>query len=299
MKNNFKKIIILFTPIFLLFVNKNIEASSLSFQPSNTEVNIGEQFYVDIIINPEGKRINGIEGTINFPQNNLSFVRAEEAKSIVGLWVEKPTDTDGNIHFAGVIPNGFDGVIDPFNPSVKLPGLVVRLVFEGKGHTESALILLDKFYSTLNDGLGTTENIKQSSLKISVKDFSSPVTYKTEDSNPELTAYVTRDPNLFDNEYVLIFDAHDSQSGIKEVLVKEGKGDWEKIESPYLLKDQTRHSIIKLQAINYSGFNVTITIAPLSYGLFQLKNIIFIIILLILLFVFVKKKYEKRKITHN
>jgi hypothetical protein len=302
MKNNFKKIIILSVLVFTFFVSGKVEASSLLLKPSNTMMGIGEQFYVDVMLDTGGKRVNGIEGSIKFPPENISFIRAEEGASMISLWVEKPALEGDSIHFAGVIPNGFDGVIDPFNPKVKLPGLIIRLVFEGKKEGDP-IISSSQFYTTLNDGLGTMDNIAQSDTKLFIQNISNPIIYKTKnDTSPELKAYVTRDPNLFDNKYVLVFDAKDNKTGIKEVLIKEGRGQWKKIESPYLLEDQTRHSIITLQATNYSDVSITMTIESLPYNLFSVRNIlvavIFVFISFVLLF-FIKKIYEKYKNTHN
>ena len=115
MRKNFKKIIILFITIIFFFSNQRVDASSLLLKPSSNIVGIGEQFYVDISIDTEGKIINGIEGSISFSSSNLKFIRAEEGKSLISFWVEKPKLTDSQISFAGIIPNGFSGIIDPFN----------------------------------------------------------------------------------------------------------------------------------------------------------------------------------------
>jgi len=296
MNNKYKKIIsIIFAITF--FIGHQVNASILLVKPSNDILGIGEQFYVDIMLDTEGKVINGVEGSIVFPSDILSFVRAEEGQSMVSLWVEKPEIKGNNINFSGIIPNGFSGVINPFEQNKKLPGLVVRLVFEPtkEGNPE---VTSSQFYTTLNDGLGTIDNIEPSSVKLSVQNYSKKILYKTDnDVTPELSAYITRDPNLFNNQYVLIFDAKDRQTGIKEVLIKEGKRSWKKIESPYLLGDQTRHSIITLQAINYSGSGIAINIDPLPYNLYSVQNVSIVIVFLIILVFIIKKVYEKYKKT--
>jgi len=297
MKNNYKKIIIFLFIVFcsLFFFNQKASASSVILKPSNTILGVGEQFYVDVMIDTNGKMINGIDASINFSSQNISFIRAEEGGSIINLWVEKPNLKGNTIELSGIIPNGFGGVIDPFNPKERLPGLVIRLVFETKNNGTSN-ISLSKSYATLNDGKGTTDNIPDNSILLNVQNINIPFIYKTKgDAEPEISAYVIRDTNLFDNKYTLIFDAKDNQTGIKEVLIKEGKRDWKKIESPYLLEDQSRHSIITLQATNYSGASIVMNIENIPYKLFSVKNITVIILLFIVLFFVFKKIYEKYK----
>jgi len=295
MKNNLKKIIALFIFALCLFINNKADASFISIKPSSDSLSKDEQFYIDVNLNTEGKTINGIEGSISFSSDNISFVRAEEGNSIVNLWIDKPALSDGVIKFSGIIPNGFSGVIDPFNPDNKLPGLIIRLIFETKKEGDCN-IAISKAITTLNDGLGTVDNITPSSIKISIQNTSNPYIYKTpNDTAPELSASVIRDPNIENNKYVLIFDAKDKQTGIKEVLIKEGSRPWKKIESPYLLEDQSRHSIITVQATNYSGSSIAINIDALPYKLISFTNIIILIFILAGLLFIIKKYYEKYK----
>lgn len=295
MKQIFKLIL-----IGVLLISLKGEASSLSFKSSNNNPGIGEQFYVDILLDTEGKRINGIEGGINFDSERLSFVRAEEGSSIISLWIEKPKLNENKIEFSGIIPNGFDGVIDPFNQSKKLPGLIIRLIFQG---TKDGIadIKAGTFIGTLNDGFGTIENINSSGIKIEVKNINNLSVYKTEgDTKPELNAYVVRDPNIFNNKYVLVYDARDTKTGIKEISVKEGRRSWKKATgSPYLLEDQSRHSIISIQAVNYSGAGINMSIEGLPYKPFSLRNISIAVIILFTLLFIIKKIYEKYKKIHN
>ncbi len=295
--NKFKTIIYIFLSIFLLFVNQKVESSTISIVPSNNSIGKSEQFYVDILLDTEGKTVNGIEGSVNFSKDSFSFVRAEEGKSMVNLWIQKPVLNNETLEFSGIMPNGFSGVIDPFNPDNKLPGLIVRLIFEGKNEGNS-LITTSKFLTTLNDGAGTLENILDSNIAITVSGVSNNYIYKTKnDETPELTANIIRDPNLYNNKYVLVYEAKDSLTGIKEVLIKEGRRPWKKIESPYLLEDQSRHSIISIQATNYSDSSIVINIDQLPYKLFSFWNIYvsILIILIIASLFFIKKRYEKYK----
>lgn len=290
-----KKIILFTFIIFTLFFTPKAHASTISLVPSKNSVGIGEQFYVDVMLDPQGISQNGIEGNISFSPNNTSFIRAETGKSLISFWIEEPKLTNNTISFAGIIPTGFDGVIDPFNPTQKMPGLMVRLIFEGKfAGTET--FSSAPFSITLNDGKGTTLATQETSASVNVQNIQNPFTFKSQtDVAPKLEAYVTHDPNLFDNKYTLIFQATDSETGIKDVMIKEGNRDWKEITSPYLLQDQSRHSLILLQAVNFSNVSVMFVINPLPYNLFSAGNIALLIIFIVLIFFIIKKIYDAKK----
>ena len=301
MKNNFKiKIVLLISVFTLLIVSCNkADASALLLKPSSTNFGIGEQFYVDVNLDTEGKTVNGVEGTISFSNDNIYFIRAEEGKSMVNLWVEKPNLKDNKIIFSGIMSNGFSGVIDPFNPKVRLPGLIIRLVFEAKKAGDFN-IGTSNSDSTLNDGLGTIDNISDSNINLSVSNTDNKYIYNTKnDISPELSVYVTKNSDLYNNKYVLVFEAKDHQTGIKDVMVKEGNRKWKVATSPYLLEDQTRHSIITVQATNYSDSSMVLSIEGLPRNILSFRNIVVAIFFVFILLFIIKKIYEKYKKIHN
>jgi len=299
MKNKLlqKSILILSTIALFCIFASSADASNLILKSSKENINIKEQFYVDVLLDPMGASINGIEGKITFPKDSLTFLRAEDGKSMVTLWIEKPKVNKNAITFSGIIPNGFDGVIDPFNPTDKLPGPIIRLVFEGKAEGQGEISSSD-FAVTLNDGDGTVEHLYSVFAVIEVGSTESPSMYNNPNIvAPTLQASVIQDPNLYNNKYVLVFEAHDKESGIKEVKIKEGNRDWKVIDSPYLLEDQGRHSIIRVQAVNFGGATITATIEPLPYqGLPSVPTILIISIIALsfIRWIYVKYKYKNK-----
>jgi hypothetical protein len=302
MKNLFK-IIFLITIFFilsLLFTGR-VFAASLSLNTSKNIISVGEQFYVDLMLNPEGDSVNALGGSVNFSSENFSFIRAEDGKSMVNLWVEKPQITgigsSNSISFSGIISNGFQGVIDPFNPDVKLPGLIVRLVFEGKKPGE-ANFSTSSFNVNLNDGLGTEIPTVSVFTSVLVNNNFNEVKYMGDFSDsPKLEAHVVQNSDLFDNKFVLIFDAFDGKTGIKNVMIKEGNRDWKEIQSPYLLKDQSRHSSIAIQATNFSGASIVLNIDRIPYDwklIIKICVLVFIGCLIICLIIFFIKKRHAR-----
>jgi len=286
-----------FSLIFILnlFFTNRIFAATLILEPSKDSVGIEEQFYVDLMLNPSGESINALEGSVSFSSDDISFIRVENGKSIVNLWVEEPRIEGHTISFAGVISNGFDGVINPFNLNQKLPGLVTRFVFEAN-KSGQVNFLTSSFYLNLNNGSGTETRAPIAHSSINIGNFINKVIYENKiNSTPELEAYVIRDPNIFNNKYTLVFKATDKETGIKNVMIKEGKRNWEEIESPYLLKDQFRHSIITLKATNFKDVSITINIDKVPYDWKLLARVLIIIIVITLFLWVIKKIYVNKK----
>lgn len=280
----------------LLFCASSVHAGSLSFVPSSTSVAIGEQFYVDVFLSPENVSYNGIEGSISYSKETLSFIQAEEGRSIVNAWIEKPhVSTEGVVSFAGIIPNGFMGVIDPFSTGKSSPGRVLRLVFEGRSHGASELLFISTT-ATENNGVGTPHTLSTSPQKIIVKNIQGKTKYVPEggESIPEIEAYVTTDKDVYKGKFVLIYNASDSGSGIREVLIKEGDREWKKVEqSPYVLEDQSRHKRIIIQAVNFSDKKAFAMIEPLPSPLFSVYNILILFFGLVVVLIAIK--YARRK----
>lgn len=263
-----------------------------------TVVALQQQFYVDVVLDPNNSVYNGIEGTVSFSDNTLSFVRAETATSIVNYFIEQPTAVTNTIHFSGIMLGGFKGLINPFDPTHLLPGPVIRLVFVGKA-PGTATIATSYIHVTDNDGQGTLENVKDATASLNVSSTVAPSMYTAPSTvPPTITASIVRDPNLFNNKYALVFDATDKQSGIDHVSLQEGSGPWITISSPYLLQDQSRQSILTLRAYDNAGNVTTITIAPIKTTTSPVRIIVGIILLIIvlitLLYVIYKKVIHKK-----
>lgn len=299
MNKIFKKIIQIFTLIIILFSFRTgfVYAVSLDINPSKTSVDIEEEFYVDVLIDTEGSYINGIEGNIKFNNEEISVVRIEDGKSIINLWVEKPKVNDNNVKFSGIISNGFDGVIDPFNSKDKLPGLVLRIIFKGVKSSTSNISAVP-LTITLNDGLGTIVEAEGTDSTVNVSKNKNPYILRgTTDSSPELDIEIVKDSNLYSNKYVLVFQAKDKEAGISKVMIKEGRRGWIEAESPYLLKDQSRHSQISILATNHAGVSIVKNIDGIPYKSVPVFSIIiFVLILLLVLFIvfkIYKYKYDR------
>ncbi len=281
--------------VLFLACTTYVLASELFFTPSAKMIGLGEEFYVDLMLDPENTSVNGIESTIVFPPDKISFVRSEEGKSMVDLWIEKTKEKAGVIAFSGIISGGFSGVIDPFYSDIKSPGLLVRLVFRGERPGDATIESISSHVAH-NDGEGTTETILPQSVLVSVENKTASDSYKNiDETKPELVVYVIRDQNIFNNKYTLVIQANDKESGIRDIMVKEGGRDWQIAESPYLLEDQDRGSTITIRATNHTELSATMTIDPTARNFSEGSNAVLLIIFSILLLITLRGIYSRRR----
>ena len=277
----------------IVFSSQHAHAAVINFAHTPTTIAQQQQFYVDVTVDPEGKSFNAIQGSIAFSDDTLKFVRAETGTSNVTLFIQRPTAKGNVITFSGIIPGGFDGLINPFDPNNKLPGQIVRLVFEGKAAGEAQIISTATTVAD-NDGQGTLEPVPDQQAFLSVSTSVAPALYTTADAQPPtLSASVVKENNLYNGKYTLLFSAIDKQSGLDHVEVKEGNGSWVTAESPYVLHDQSRRSILLVRAFDVAGnVSVVVTIPPLEQGSQLPMIILLVIFVLIVAYVIYKKRKQ-------
>jgi len=129
---------------------------------------------------------------------------------------------------------------------------------------------LDSSQVLLNDGLGTpAELITKEAIftifpeKREVSEDQWRKELEKDDIPPEsFEIIISQDPFLFEGKYFIVFQTQDKQTGIDYYEVKEGKRDWQRAESPYLLEDQSLKSIIKVKAVDKAGNERMAEITP-------------------------------------
>ena len=246
-----KKILILFSIFYFLFSPVALGAE-LYFGAHSKEVGVEKNFEIGVFVNTEGELVNAIEGEVIFPPD-LEFVEIRDGNSILNLWIKRPQLKEaGQVSFAGVIPGGY------FGGRGYLFSLILRARREG-----SITITTSDEKILLNDGQGSPTGVRRAPLSVNVseraitEEFSPPL-----DSDPPepFTPIITRNPNLFDNQYFLVFATQDKGSGIREYQIQERKffkepaeKGWTTAESPYLLKDQKLRSHVFVKAIDKAG----------------------------------------------
>lgn len=248
--------------VFLFGFIKNAFAAELFFKTEQERYHLGDTFIADIQVNTEGQYINTIQATIQWPTEMLELINFNLGNSILTLQPEKASinKEQGLAFFVGGVPGGYFGT----------RGLVARAAFRALKEGEGKLKFLDDAIILLNDGLGTKAKVKVKEVNIIVL-FGKPELARDQwgqemDADkilPELfKPQIAQDPNIFEGKYSLVFSTVDKQTGVDYYEVKEGGGDWVRAESPYLLIDQSRQSVIQVRAVDKAG-NERIETIPL------------------------------------
>ena len=106
----------------LLLSAGNVHAAEISAGIPATAIGVGDSFIVPITLNTMGENINALEGDVWYPRQLLTLREIRDGNSILNLWVERPADINGVIHFSGITPGGFAGA----------SGEILSLVFEAR-----------------------------------------------------------------------------------------------------------------------------------------------------------------------
>ena len=238
-----------------------------------SEVGVGQEFQIDLILDAGSQDINAAQGKIIFPKNLLELKEIADGNSIINLWVEKPRYVDDRIVFSGVIPGGFSGVLSPYYKGGK-PGKVFSLVLKAKSEGYGSIEIKDANI-LLNDGQGTPTKTTilnfQFSISKQTPDTKLQVpSLKDADPPEQFSPEVFRDPNIFSGKWFLVFVAQDKVSGVEHYEIQEtlfqepSKNRWQTAQSPYVLKDQNRASYIFVKAIDRAGNERIVAAAPVA-----------------------------------
>ena len=272
------------------FVTMQANAALLYMDPGIADISPGDTLKISVRLDTdEGECINVVDGVINYSAN-IQLVDISRGSSIMSMWVEEPVidATNRTITFAGGIPNGYCGRIagDP-----RLTNVVVDLLFQspgfviGAGSTtqEALLSFSDDTQVLLNDGLGTRAPLGFLGAKINLwKTASGTINNQwrdivaADDIYPEeFSIALERTKNAYSNDWFIVFNTTDKQSGIDHYEVIEesmieanlfnwGREDapWIKAKSPYVLNDQSLNSTIRVRAIDKAGNEYIATYVP-------------------------------------
>jgi len=275
---NFKFLTVVFSFLFLVFslmLTKPAMAAILYLQPSQGQYHQSDTFIVDVNIDTKDQCINAVDIEISFPQDILKGINFSKGESIIVFWTEKPVINQelGLVSFVGGIPGGYCGIL-PGDP--REHSHLGRIIFKAKeirGEQFSAeLKFLDTSQVLLNDGFGTPTELffKRAFYTILPEKREIPEDkwqekIKADIVPPELfEVEIKQDPAIFDGKYFIIFFTTDKQTGLNYFEVQEGRREWQRAESPYLLKDQTLRSIIRVRAVDMAGNERIIELQPLK-----------------------------------
>jgi len=252
-KKNINYTLLLFLFGLILFP-KFIFAASVYFTSTSQNIYPGDIFIVDAHISSADQEINVADGAFSFNPQFAEITELSTGGSIFSIWAQQPTfsNTKGEVSFAGGTPEGFS----------QENGLIVRAIFRAKVEGELTLAFHDAFSLYLNDGKGSVISPDKRPLILSISKRpagSTPAdewqTIITKDAiSPEFSeAQIGRNPALYGNKYFVSFLATDEGSGVAYYEIKEGDRDFARVESPYLLKDQTLKDSVLLKVVDKAG----------------------------------------------
>ncbi len=296
---NLRRSLMFTITIILFFISFSfptiVNAARLYFETGKTEVGIGQETEITLYVDSDEKTINALEGEINIP-NYLSVESIRDGDSIIAFWGERPyLQNNQKIIFSGVVPGGWKG------SKAKLFSIIAKTKNEGTGtfSISNAKVLL-------NDGKGTETLVSTESLSFSIDETIAltPTIFDYEDDeSPELfIPSIVQDPDIFENDYFLVFVAQDKGSGIdyyealetKKILKDEEVGVWQRTESPYRIIDQTLKSFIYIRAIDRAGNSQIALIEPEKPTRDSIPIIIFIVLVIVITFLYILRKKIKK-----
>ena len=256
------KISCIFVFCFVLFsvLPFGARAAILYFKPDSGKYYQDETFSVQVMIDTEEDCINTVKGEIDFSKDVLEAVNFATGNSILTIWLQTPKIDQnlGKISFIGGIPGGYCGPL-PGEPGEL--DLLLKIFFKTKREGMANLRFSEESQVLLNDSLGTPAKLTIKGAVFTIlpgipevpkeewqaeleKDNIPPEPFEIE---------IHQEPAIFEGKYFIIFSTTDKQTGIDYYEIKEGKRDWKRGESPYLLEDQDLKSIIKVKAVDKAG----------------------------------------------
>ena len=246
-KNNILKICL--SLFLLLLFQVDVTAVDLRLVSNTSDHNVGDEVELSMFVDTEQATINAIEGEIVLPVQYIALDSIRDNASIISLWMVKPTIVDANrIKFSGIVAGGFSGT------EGNILTLRIRALEVGEADFDMSNIKI-----LLNDGQGSRADVSIKASKVLIMpqtqtDQTRKLIEPQDDEPPEsFKPLVLQNEGVYDGLNVLVFNTQDKLSGIDRYEIQEGDQEFEVVESPYLIKNQTLDKDIKVKAIDKAG----------------------------------------------
>lgn len=249
--------------VFLFFSFSGISFAGEVFFDGKREVFLGEEFIVLIKVKTDKIPVNSAEMVVSFDNQKLEFVGYEENNSIIKFWLDSPKAEGDKIKFTGIV---FGGVSETFEAGknsfdeISLVSLKFKTKKEG-----NAIFSFGSSVVLQNDGLGSpfVHTNKDFYLNINKKNIS----LDEEKINISIDAETPKDttpPENFEVIFVknsllgktpdmLVFNANDKDSGIKEYKIKKSFAGWVNIQNPHPVAKNIFSKKVLVRAYDFSG----------------------------------------------
>jgi hypothetical protein len=281
-------LIILFTPNWLM-------AGEFYLEVSNESPGINELFAADVLVSTND-RANVVSGTFSFDKEFFDIERISTGNSIVGFWIEKPSERqDGLVSFSGMIAGGFSST------EAKLFSVNLKPKLVGKTALEMTDLML-----LAHDGVGTSLPTSSTPLELVIdNNTSSNANIDNDTEAPEnFTPELVKRDDWFDGKYVLVFNTTDKGSGVDAYYVKEVNFEflapfvsWRLVSSPYVIKDQTLRSFVFIKAEDRAGNSEVVEVVPSDPRIIW-PFIVLTLVLIFVLLIAVRHRADRGLVTY-
>ena len=277
--------------VVLLLSGYSASAATLYIDPGVTTISRGDALKISVRLDTDEAAeecINAVEGVVAFT-GPITPVDISLGDSIFSMWVEPPTinEKTKEVTFAGGIPNGYCGRVDG-DPRLtnNIFDIIVRaqsiMPSDGKEVVATASFT-NQTVGYLNDGLGTKATMAYTPSNITVlgtmnSEVLDPWTeeIRADNQRPQpFSIQLQKDERAFGGKYYISFNTTDKQTGIDHYeIIEENLSQlfsftwggtntpWREARSPYVLRDQTLNSTIRVRAIDKAGNEYVATFVP-------------------------------------
>jgi hypothetical protein len=254
----FPKIFI--TPLLLVLsflclpINIHASSSPSVFFVMPKVVKVGDTFEVAINADTAGMLINSLNLSLTYNNKLLSFAGYKDENTVVSIWIDAPKEDAGTISMSGIIPGGVSELYDPNKRNVsQIP--LVRLLFKANVSGEANFDFLQT-QILKHDGKGTelVHEAKDAILEINGALAGGVVENSLDQKSPEPFSLTFVGSSLFSRTPdMVVFNAVDVDSGIKEYKIKIGLRGWQDAQSPYPIPRSIFSRNVIVQAIDFYG----------------------------------------------
>lgn len=232
------------------------QAADFRVAPRALPVGVGDVFEVPLVVDGQGQNLNAVSGSLIYDPTRLELVGVNESGSVISLWAIDPVaaKNSGHLEFSGVSTGAFGATLQAGGV-----GESADLLFTAKFKALSAgpvEFKVDSPEALLADGRGTAASSSSTSTTIDIGPASlTTAPTKLIDAVPPqpFTPLLARDPSLFDGAWFVSFSTTDGESAVDHYEVREGWGRFRRATSPYLLRDQSLKSSVRVRAIDAFG----------------------------------------------
>lgn len=295
--------IILATSILFAW-GSQAHAARYYFSSEKTEFSSEGFFQIDLYLDSESEVINAFEGELQLPGSLVSIVDIRTGGSFVSFWVKPPKQTStSSVDFAGIFPGGFNANnAYLFSVIAQVKDFATR---QTASSPFSGQVTMQNMSVLLHDGLGSPADVSVSPFSFSISrtvatvNEAREVLQANDEDPPEaFQPVVTTDKNLYEGKYSLVFATQDKGVGVSHYEVHEADKpivdadpsiaieEWERVESPYLLQDQSLSKYVYVKAVDKVG-NERVVLVPAEHpmGGYSTRALWGIIITIVIVFV--------------